>query len=423
MAETAGVTIHVLIVDDIAETRENIRKLLQFESDIEVVGAARTGEEGLELARETEPEVVLMDINMPDMDGITATEALLRDVPYAQIIILSVQSDSDYMRRAMLAGARDFIAKPPSGDELISTIRLVAGRAREQKQKLARPSPQAMVPAGGMGFAGSRRPEGKVLTVYSPKGGVGCTMLATNLAMGLNTDETPAILVDTNLQFGDVSVFLNLQVKNSLVDLASRSEELDAEVVEEVVMVHQSGLRVLAAPPRPEMADEVHADQVRKVLQYLRLNFAYVIVDTHSTMDDVTLAVLDTTDLLVAVASPEIPAIKDARLLFDLLGVLEFPRERLFFVMNKMDRKSGITAEAVADNLKRPVDGEIPADERTVTASINRGVPLLLGDKTRPPAKNILDVIAAIKQRLVAEAERAAEESEAERPRLLSRFG
>ena len=66
--------IRVIIVDDIAETRENIRKLLQFESDVEVVGVARTGREGIEVAKETKPDVVLMDINMPDMDGIAATE-------------------------------------------------------------------------------------------------------------------------------------------------------------------------------------------------------------------------------------------------------------------------------------------------------------------------------------------------------------
>ena len=68
--------IRVLIVDDVAETRENIRKLLQFDAQVEVVGASRNGVEGVELAIETQADVVLMDINMPDMDGITATEAI-----------------------------------------------------------------------------------------------------------------------------------------------------------------------------------------------------------------------------------------------------------------------------------------------------------------------------------------------------------
>lgn len=419
MPGTVENSIRVLIVDDFAETRENIRKLLQFESDIEVVGAARNGQEALQLASELDPDVVLMDINMPDMDGIVATETMLRQVPHAQIIILSVQSEGDYVRRAMRAGARDFIAKPPSGDELVAAIRSSAERAKDQRSKAARPAAIPMMPGTIMG--GPARPEGKLITVYSAKGGVGCTMLATNMALGLHTQDTPTVIVDGNLQFGDVAVFLNLQVKNSMLDMASRTEEFDPDIMEEVLIAHETGLRVLAAPPRPEMADEITADQVRKVLQYLKQNFPYVVVDTSSTMDDVTLAVLDLSDILVAVATPDIPAIKDARLLLDLLTVLEFPRGRVVFVLNKMDRKTGITAEAVAENLKHPVDGEVPFDERVVTASINRGVPIILSDKSRPPGRNILDLLGVLKQRLVAEPEEAGAEKQSERPRLFGR--
>jgi len=347
MTDNAEVMIRVLIVDDIAETRENIRKLLQFESDVVVVGAARTGIEAIEMARETEPDVVIMDINMPDMDGITATEGLVRDVPFAQIVMLSVNNDADYVRRAMRAGARDFLAKPPSADELISTIRTLSVFAHEQKDKLSQSLPSVVAQGPGGVHTGSVRPEGKVMVVYSAKGGVGCSMLATNIAVGLDTADTPTVLVDAALQFGDVAVSLNLQAKNSFIDLASRAEELDAEFVDEVLLRHNTGLRVLAAPPRPEVADEVTAGQVRNVIQFLKRNFAYVIVDTSSNMDDITLAVLDVADLLITIATPEIPSIKDTRLLFDLLGVLEFPKERIFFVLNKTDKRSGISSDAV----------------------------------------------------------------------------
>ncbi|MFN2275215.1 MAG: response regulator [Anaerolineales bacterium] len=414
--------IRVLIVDDIAETRENIRRLLQFERDMEVVGGARTGKEAISLARESHPHVVIMDINMPDMDGISATEALLRDVPFAQIVMLSVNNDADYVRRAMRAGARDFLAKPPSGDELISTIRTLSVMAHEQKEKIAAPVPQVMVQGpGGRGFTGPLRPQGKIIAVYSPKGGVGCTMMATNLAVGLDTADTPTVLVDASLQFGDIAVALNLQAKNTFVDLAARSEELDADYVADVLIHHESGLRVLAAPPRPEMADEIAATQVRNVLQFLKREFAYVVVDTSSNMDDITLAVLDTADLLVTIASPEIPSIKDTRLLFDLLGVLEFPKQRVFFILNRMDRKSGITAEAVSENLKVPVDGEVPFDEKAVTTSINRGSPILLNDKGQPVARSLLKILGDLKERLMQEEVEAEEPEEVEKPRLFSR--
>ncbi len=415
--------IRILIVDDFAEARENIRKLLQFESDFEVVGGARTGQEAIELARETQPDVILMDLNLPDMDGLTVTKTLTDEIRFTQVVVVSVQTESEYMRKAMLAGAKFYIPKPPPSDELIATVRDLGERAHQERERVAVPAYVPAAPGAGMGFGGPQRPAGKAIAIYSAKGGVGVTTLATNLAIGLNTGETPTVLVDTSLQFGDVSVFLNLQVKNSIADLAARAEELDAEFVEEVVMAHECGLRVLAAPPRPEMADEIRADQVRKVLQFLKRQFAYVVIDTSSTLDDTTLAVLDVADLLVAVATPDIPAIKDAHLLFDLLTVLGFPHSNVLFVLNKMDRSTGITAEAVAENLKQTVAAVIPYDERTVTASINRGVPLLLGDKSRPPARNILDLMGAVKQKLVAQSKEPAEEREreAERPRMFGR--
>jgi pilus assembly protein CpaE len=114
--------IRVLIVDDIPEMRENIRKLLAFENDIEVVAVAGTGHDGIECARQYKPNIVLMDINMPDMDGITAAEKIVQTVPIAQVIMVSVQSEADCLRRAALAGARDFVTKPFSAEELISTI-------------------------------------------------------------------------------------------------------------------------------------------------------------------------------------------------------------------------------------------------------------------------------------------------------------
>ena len=134
-----GEKIRVMIVDDVSETRENVRKLLQFESDVDVVGVARTGKEAIQLSQDLNPDVVLMDINMPDMDGISATEAIRAKQPAVQVIILSVQGDQNYMRRAMLAGARDFLTKPPMGDELISAIRRAPWASKMLVSTLSRP--------------------------------------------------------------------------------------------------------------------------------------------------------------------------------------------------------------------------------------------------------------------------------------------
>lgn len=394
----AGEKIRVVIVDDIAETRENIRKLLQFEADIEVVGVARTGREGIDVAKETKPDVILMDINMPDMDGIAATETIRRNIPFTQIIILSVQGDPNYMRRAMLAGARDFLTKPPSVDELTSAIRRAGKMAAEERDKMP------MIPGGAGGGAahlGAGGAPGRIIAVYSPKGGVGVTAMAVNLGVALHNNETPVVLVDGNLQFGDVAVFLNEQVKNSIFDLAPRCEELDADVVGDVLIHHaSSGVKLLAAPPRPEYAENVTGEQFSKILSYLKKIFTYVVVDTTSSLDDITLACFDNCDIIILVTTQDIPAIKNTRLFFDIIDALSIDQKRIIFVMNRFDKRVGITPEKVGESFKREISCVVPMEERVVIPSINRGTPFMMGDKSKPVARSILQLAESVRQRL-----------------------
>jgi len=395
----AAEKIRVIIVDDIAETRENIRKLLQFESDVEVIGVARTGREGLDLAKETKPDVILMDINMPDMDGITATESIRKSVPFAQIIILSVQSDPNYMRRAMLAGARDFLTKPPSVDELTSAIQRAGAMAHDERAKIGT---GYTLQAQGPGAAISATTEyGKVITVYSPKGGTGCTTLATNLAISLNNDETPTVLVDANLQFGDIAIFLNEQGKNSVMDLASRAEELDPEIVDSVLLKHaNSGLKILPAPHRPEDAEGVTGAQLGKVLSYLCRLYSYVVVDSPSDLSDLNLNVMDVSDLIVLITTQDIPSLKNCRLFLDLADALGIDRRHILFVMNRFDKRINILPERISENFKQEIVAVIPLDERVVVPSVNRGVPFMLGNKSQPIARSFLTLTEAIRQRL-----------------------
>ncbi len=395
-------TIRVIIVDDVRETRENIRKLLQFEGDIEVVGVATTGREGIQLARDSSPDVVLMDINMPDMDGITATESIRKELPHIQIVILSVQGDPNYMRRAMLAGARDFLTKPPMVDELIAAIRRAGQMAHEERRKAEERFPLDAGNATARGdFSHHTSTYGKVIVVYSPKGGVGCTTLTTNLAVTLHNPETPVVLLDGNMQFGDLTIVLNERGKNSVVDLAPRADELDPEIVEDVLITHRStGIKILSAPPRPEYAENITGDQFGKILAYLRRLYSYIIIDAASYLSDVVLSALDASSIVVLVASQDIPSINDARLFLDLSDVIGVDRERILFILNKFDKRIAITQEAISENLRHEISLVVPVDERAVVPSVNRGVPFILNDKKRPVSRAILDLAELIRQRL-----------------------
>jgi pilus assembly protein CpaE len=403
MADTEK--INVVIVDDIAETRENIRKLLQFEPNIDVVGVARSGAEAIKVSAETNPDVVLMDINMPDMDGITATERIRARLPGVQIVILSVQSDPNYMRQAMLAGARDFLTKPPDLDELLSAIRRAGEMAHQEKQKAA--NTLAAVQASGMGTAGGTffpaRFDGKVISVYSPKGGVGCTTITANLAVALHSEETPVVVIDSRVQFGDLTFFFNEQTKTDLGDVATRADELDPDFIEEVLLTHStSGVRILAAPPRPERADPVNATQFAMIVQFLKRMFAWVVIDTNSGLDEVTQAALDESDLLALVTTQDIPSVKNVRLFLDMLTAYGYPVERVFIVMNMFDkRRTTASPERIADITKTEVAAVLPFDDRLVTPAMDRGVPFLPENKTHPISKGIFAMIRRMKAKIV----------------------
>ena len=120
--------IRVLVVDDVADTRMHIRKLLSSETDIKVVGEALDGVEAVEKFGALMPDVTTICINMPTMGGITATEAIRRKHPLAKVIMISAQDSTSFIRRAMMAGACDYLTKPPRAEELQSAIRLAAGR-------------------------------------------------------------------------------------------------------------------------------------------------------------------------------------------------------------------------------------------------------------------------------------------------------
>jgi pilus assembly protein CpaE len=408
--------IRVLIVDDVPETRENIRKLLQFEPDIDVVAMARTGREALQLAKENKPNVILMDINMPDMDGIQATRLIVKDVPTAQIVMVSVQQDTDYLRQAMLAGARDFLAKPPSADELINTIRRLGEISRDSERKMVALPPEAVAGGGKRGGG----VDGKIIVVFSPKGGAGCTTISTNLGVALQNDDTKVLVVDANTQFGDIGVLFNLKSKFSLVSMVTRSdEEIDEAFMQSVVTAHPSGVKVLLGVPTPEDSELVTAPQVKKVLDELRHHFNYVVVDTASVLRDVELAVLDVADRILLVATPDIPSLANIKKFFDLSEKLEYPRDKTMLILNRMDKRWGITSQSIEESIKHPVKAQIMFDDRTVINSINSGVPFVIGAKNTPPSQGILELAQKIREEFAPKEAASTEKKPAAKPRSL----
>ncbi len=394
--------IAVLIVDDIQETRDHLTKLLGFESDIEVVGAAASGPEALELAQRLHPAIVLMDINMPGMDGIATTEQMAALEPAASVIMMSVQGEADYLRRSMLAGAREFLVKPFSSDELVSSIRQVHEREKDKATRLAER------PAGAASDTG--REPGRIITVFSPKGGVGRTTVAVNLAVVAASEMGKKVaLVDASFQFGDVGVLLNLNPKNkSIADLIPDMAEGDPEMIDQVLVTHSSGLRVMLAPPSPEMSELITTAFLRRILERLRDTHDLVIVDSWPWFHDTTLGLLDLSDEILALLTLEITNIKNIRLFLEVADQLGYPAGKIKLVLNRADSALGIRVSDVEHSIGRRIDETIVSDGRSVVYALNRGVPFVTSNREAQVSQDIIRLARSV----VGEAVRPAAQRE-----------
>lgn len=390
--------IRILLVDDIPETIESVKRMLHFDEGLKVVDVAPSGREAIAKVKSADPDVVVMDINMPDMDGITATQHIRQRFPYTQVVMLSVQNDPSYMRRAMRAGAHDFLPKPPQLDELIAVVKRAGTISIEQRAMADQMNVSTDTPGGPM-----LQPQtGKIFTVYSPKGGVGTTTIASNLALALRLKKHKVLLVDANNQFGTVTLFFSVRPRNSVIDLISRIDELDTEILKEVITVHEStGLEILAAPPRPEMADQVNGESFGKLLTYLRRYYNYIIVDTPSYLDETTLTTIEKADINVLLSSLEIPALRNVNAFSLLYQALGYNPRKIVFVLNQYDRKSGISLERISDSLSMEIFMALPLDEKLVLRdAVKRGIPVMVDNQAHIFSKNMYVLSTKIQEKL-----------------------
>ena len=380
--------IKVLIVDDIPETRDHLSRLLGLEREIDVAGTAGSGEEAIRVSMELRPDVIVMDINMPGMDGIGAAEIISQRLPHSPIIMMSVHGEAEQLKRSMLAGAREFLVKPFSGDEFSTSIKRVHEREltrRDQMQETA--GGAAAIPAGQSGDPEDHQ----VIAVFSPKGGAGRTTLAVNLALALKRETNQRVaLIDANLQFGDVGVLLNLNPKNRSVTEAVEGGEPDGDIIESVMVEHSTGIRVLLAPPSPEGADLVTPAYLKKIIGFLRETHDWVVVDLPSGLNDHTLGVLDAADQILVVAALEITTIKNVRLFLEVADQLDYERSKIRLVINRSDASQGIRISDVEASIRRSIDGTIVSDGRLAVLAVNRGVPFVVSHPESPLSRDVI---------------------------------
>lgn len=402
--------IKVLIVDDNETTREGTLRLLEYEDNIEIVGFAENGAVAIERVMEHEPRVVLMDINMPVMNGIEATGRLSQEAAWVAVIVVSVQDDAHYMKEAFRAGAVDFVAKPISSTELVQSI----GRAYDRVKSIPTPSTAPVdIPREPVKELPGR--DGHIVSVLGFKGGVGKTLIAVNLGVALARADKKTVLVDANLLFGDVSVFLNTRSPHSIVDMAHEAaispDQLDPEYTDQIFAVHESGLSLLIAPANPSDSERITQETMVNILKYLKSQYDYVVIDTSTDLDELMAAIIQTSDRVLVVTTPEMPALKDAKVILNELHAIEFDFNNLMIILNRVSKDARITPEQISRFLGRPITAQIP-DDPAVLDSVNQQFPIISVDPRRAPAVGALRNLVQLVRTTFEERQQAASDEE-----------
>jgi pilus assembly protein CpaE len=360
----------ILIVDDDRLTLTIVADSLR-EAGL-VVETAQSGQEALQKAVGFGPDLIVLDVVMPDMDGFEVARQLRKDSRMAliPIIMLTTKGGIADKMTAFQAGADDYVTKPFDPVELQLRIKAHLARTRA---------------ALGVQRA---KPRGKVITLFSLRGGAGVTSLAVNLAAALaQMWQVEVPLLDLALESGHGALMLDLRPRYTVGDLAQKEpEDIEFGLMDGYLATHESGVRVLAAPRSAEEASIVAPSLVERMLQLLRDRFEYVVVDTASAFTEVTLAALDASDLIILLVTPEIACIKVTVNTLDIFASLGYPDGRLLAVVNHNFPKGALPAENIEASLHVPLMDGIPYDSVALVESINKGVPFMLSRPTSEAA-------------------------------------
>ncbi|MDQ3666311.1 MAG: AAA family ATPase [Acidobacteriota bacterium] len=345
---------------------KEIRTALSAEKRVQLLAGGNDTEQLHEEIIRLKPMVAIISLGAEAEQAIKFIERLSSELPRMAIISAANNLSPELLLQSLRAGAREFLRLPISAQELRTVLDRVAefcaGQVEAPKKK------------------------GRMVAVFSSKGGCGTSFIATNLAAAMSAR---TVLVDLNLQAGDLPLFLGVDPKYSFADMAENRARLDDALITSFVTPYSSNLSLLAAPKEADSADEIEPEHVFDVLQKLRESYDYVVLDPQHTFDSITLAALDQSDEIVLVLTLDIPAIRSTQRALEIFDRLGYPRQKVRIVVNRWSKLIDLDLRQVEKFLGEPVIGYVPSDYQTAVTSINLGQPLVQSD---PNSKIALEI-------------------------------
>jgi pilus assembly protein CpaE len=358
--------ISVVVLSTGLENFKDIRRAITAEERVKLLAGGNDPDQLYEEIVRLKPDVAIIALGPNADTAVRFIERLNAECPGTALISAAQDASPDLILRSLRAGAREFLRIPISSEELRTVLSRISEFFNKQVEQ--------------------PKKKGRMVAVFSSKGGCGTSFIATNLAAAT---ARKTVLVDLNLQAGDLPLFLGLEARYSISDMVEKRQRLDGELVNSLVTPHSANLSLLAAPREADSADEIEPQHIFEVLQKLREHFDYVVLDPQHTFDSITLAALDQSDEIILVLTLDIPAIRSTQRALEIFDRLGYPRKKVRIVVNRWSKQIDLELKQVEKFLGEPVVAFVPSDYQTAVSSINLGTPLV---QSEPTSKIALEI-------------------------------
>lgn len=401
--------IEVAIIEQREETLHQVVALAAQSLRLDIQVLHDTADYLVSYGASNGPNVLLVGLDENPQAALAAAKGVVAMAPFCGIVVYGRNVTMELLQQAMTSGARRYVPYPFDADALRNAVTGVYAEMKPLAE-----SARAIGPArDDAGTAGPGEPEQKrdpkVTAVFSPKGGVGTSTLAVNLACALSTMRRRVVIVDGNISFGNVGVFLNIPPSKNMLELAGDPSSLQDGMVESVLVPHLSGIKVMLAPLKPEEGDSIQGDHLRAIIASLKHSFDHIVVDTWPSYDERVLAMLEVADQILVPTGPELPSVKNLASFLRVARLLGYPQEKLTPVLMRANSVSPGHLRDIESFLNQPLLWRVVSDGKRVTESVNNGEPFVLTDPDAPVSQNVFDLARMVDGAVTDEVKAPAE--------------
>jgi len=372
VAMTGTSPLRLLLVEDVPQVAQYVRGLLNAQQRLQLVDVVTDGGKAIAQVRQLRPDVVIVDALLQGkVKGLRLVEQIHEARLGVAVVVVTVPQQP--VERDPARGIAAVLTMPFSGFELVNLV----------------------VSVNNAALAADRSRQSALHVVFAPKGGVGKTTLAFNLAVAIGQLGTSTVLVDGSLQYGDLRSLLKVPLDApSILDLPT--DRIGQSDLQDVLWRDPSGIDILLAPPRVEYAEMVTPRDVEKVISMLRRAYGAVVVDMAATIGDVSLALFDAADTILQVVTYDSTTIRNTLAVADAFRALGYPPAKVQYIVNRADSPGGISPDDLAGALGRTPEHSVVSDGRLVVQCNNEGMPFVLANPDAPISRDVVRIATAL---------------------------